>query len=485
MSAGRVISAGGKAVGRSVETVLVGAGLPGSGLTAVVAATAFGLSVVVPAATFGMAAGAGTTAGGGVRTGGATRYLPGVPAGSGTTIMTGGMGPAWHDEAQAGFWQARWWLHPADAANATANPSHARRRGGDIGVLPFGVRILRTGATVVAHRLYRPGGLSHFGEGCENGEGPGSGRFGPAGQAGAGRVASLGRRVLPLHRSARPAYPAGIPRLGRGTVPVARVRKQWHLVPHDRPAGEPPRRRRRRRPGRRPAAAQPRPRRPGRRPPLPRRPARRLAPARTAARRARRGRAVCTPPSSPAGKICVYGDYDVDGVTGTAILLRRSRPLGAKAEFYIPHRIEEGYGLNAEALRRARGRRGRVVVTVDCGITEPRRGRRGEAARAGADRHRPPRDEGPAAGRRRPRPPAAAGPRLPVRRPVRGGRGASSWRGPWPSGSAAATKVDAATSGRSCSTPSAFAALGLVADVVPLHDENRILVRARPEPLAA
>ena len=50
----------------------------------------------------------------------------------------------------------------------------------------------------------------------------------------------------------------------------------------------------------------------------------------------------------------VYGDYDVDGVCGTSILWACLRLAGADdVEYYIPHRVEEGYGVNAEALRRA------------------------------------------------------------------------------------------------------------------------------------
>ena len=70
-------------------------------------------------------------------------------------------------------------------------------------------------------------------------------------------------------------------------------------------------------------------------------------------------------------KIVVYGDYDVDGVCGTSILWSCLRLAGARdADYYIPHRVEEGYGLNAGALERiASDLKGEVVVTVDCGIT--------------------------------------------------------------------------------------------------------------------
>ena len=68
-------------------------------------------------------------------------------------------------------------------------------------------------------------------------------------------------------------------------------------------------------------------------------------------------------------KICVYGDYDVDGVTGTAILLTCLKHLGADADFHVPHRLEDGYGLNLETLRKLAASGVRMVVTVDCGIT--------------------------------------------------------------------------------------------------------------------
>src|SRR5205814_5659575 len=68
-------------------------------------------------------------------------------------------------------------------------------------------------------------------------------------------------------------------------------------------------------------------------------------------------------------KIWVYGDYDVDGVSGTAILLTVLRLMNATYDFHVPHRIDEGYGLNVEALRRIKAGGADVVVTVDCGIT--------------------------------------------------------------------------------------------------------------------
>jgi single-stranded-DNA-specific exonuclease len=65
--------------------------------------------------------------------------------------------------------------------------------------------------------------------------------------------------------------------------------------------------------------------------------------------------------------IAVYGDFDADGVTATALLVETLLALGAQAEPYIPHRVE-GYGLNEDALREL-GQKGiKVIVTVDCGI---------------------------------------------------------------------------------------------------------------------
>jgi single-stranded-DNA-specific exonuclease len=66
--------------------------------------------------------------------------------------------------------------------------------------------------------------------------------------------------------------------------------------------------------------------------------------------------------------IAVYGDFDADGVTATALLVETLSALGGQAEPYIPHRVEEGYGLNEDALGELVQRGIKVVVTVDCGI---------------------------------------------------------------------------------------------------------------------
>lgn len=66
--------------------------------------------------------------------------------------------------------------------------------------------------------------------------------------------------------------------------------------------------------------------------------------------------------------ICIYGDYDVDGMCATAILLECLRLAGVTARFYVPDRLEEGYGLKCDALSRLKEQGVDVVVSVDCGV---------------------------------------------------------------------------------------------------------------------
>lgn len=68
-------------------------------------------------------------------------------------------------------------------------------------------------------------------------------------------------------------------------------------------------------------------------------------------------------------KIVIYGDYDVDGTTSIALLVRFFYAIGIEADFYIPDRMSEGYGLNREAITDLARRGYHLVVTVDCGIT--------------------------------------------------------------------------------------------------------------------
>lgn len=98
-------------------------------------------------------------------------------------------------------------------------------------------------------------------------------------------------------------------------------------------------------------------------------------------------------------RIAIWADYDVDGTTGAAVLVAFLRAIGAAPAYYVPHRIDEGYGLNAEGLRRLRAQGVDLVVTVDCGISNAAEIE--AAARLGltvivVDHHQPP-DELPAA----------------------------------------------------------------------------------------
>ena len=68
-------------------------------------------------------------------------------------------------------------------------------------------------------------------------------------------------------------------------------------------------------------------------------------------------------------KIFVYGDYDVDGVTSTAILYKAIGKLGGKISFYIPERQKEGYGLSENGIRQIKRKGGSLIISVDCGIT--------------------------------------------------------------------------------------------------------------------
>jgi single-stranded-DNA-specific exonuclease len=68
-------------------------------------------------------------------------------------------------------------------------------------------------------------------------------------------------------------------------------------------------------------------------------------------------------------QIAVYGDYDVDGITATALLVHFLSSLGGTVRWYIPHRVQEGYGLNSKALQTMHTEGVTLVITVDCGST--------------------------------------------------------------------------------------------------------------------
>ncbi|HEY7087807.1 MAG TPA: single-stranded-DNA-specific exonuclease RecJ [Tepidisphaeraceae bacterium] len=171
-------------------------------------------------------------------------------------------------------------------------------------------------------------------------------------------------------------------------------------------------------------------------------------------------------------KIVIYGDYDVDGITATAILWHAIRLLGGSVQYYIPHRIEEGYGLNAEAIAQICGDGGRLIVTVDCGITatEPAKVARERGVDLIITDHHEPHAELPECF-------AIVHPRL-----------GDTYPNPHLCGAGVAFKlawgVGLAISGANrvnedfrnfLVEATALAALGTIADVVPLIGENRVL----------
>jgi single-stranded-DNA-specific exonuclease len=173
--------------------------------------------------------------------------------------------------------------------------------------------------------------------------------------------------------------------------------------------------------------------------------------------------------------ICVYGDYDVDGVTGTVILWQLLRQLGAKVDFHVPERLGDGYGVHADALEQIARNGATLVVTVDCGIANVAEAE--EARRLGLELivtdHHEFKDDLPAAA-------VLVHPRLPGSGYPFGGLCGSgvAFKLAWAlcqrvSGS---TKV-AEPFREFLLNGVALAALGTVADCVPLHDENRIFVR--------
>ncbi len=68
--------------------------------------------------------------------------------------------------------------------------------------------------------------------------------------------------------------------------------------------------------------------------------------------------------------VAVYGDFDADGVTGTALLVKALRRYGVDTRSYIPHRVTEGHGLNDGAIDKLAEAGVRLIVTVDCGVSD-------------------------------------------------------------------------------------------------------------------
>src|SRR4051794_7655763 len=158
--------------------------------------------------------------------------------------------------------------------------------------------------------------------------------------------------------------------------------------------------------------------------------------------------------------ITVHGDYDCDGVSSTAILVRALRHLGARCDWYIPDRMGEGYGLTRDGVERLLARGTGLLITADCGITCPEEV---AAARSAGmevivtDHHEP----------------GASLPDCPILHPRLSG---------YPFGELCAAgvvhKLAAALLGiEEAERDVDLVALATVADLVPLRGENRTLVR--------
>jgi len=182
--------------------------------------------------------------------------------------------------------------------------------------------------------------------------------------------------------------------------------------------------------------------------------------------------------------IVIYGDYDVDGITAAAILWKALRLADANVRVYVPHRIEEGYGLNTEAVERLAAEGARVLVTVDCGISGQE-----QVARAGdlgldvivTDHHEPDPDRLPPAL-------ALVNPKLPGSPyPFRDLSGAGvALKLAWAIGRQLSARDRVSTAFREfLIAATGMAALGTIADVVPLTGENHVLARFGLEALAA
>lgn len=174
-------------------------------------------------------------------------------------------------------------------------------------------------------------------------------------------------------------------------------------------------------------------------------------------------------------KIIVYGDYDVDGMTSTSILLRCLRLLGADVDYYIPHRFDEGYGLNCEAMKKIASEGAHCVITVDCGVTSAAEA--AVAREAGlrliiTDHH--------LASSELPQADAVVHPALPnAPYPFAGLTGAGvAFKLAWALCQKAAGEKRVTPPMRKFLLQAvSLAAMGTIADVAPLVDENRVLVR--------
>ncbi|MFK8113255.1 MAG: single-stranded-DNA-specific exonuclease RecJ [Rubripirellula sp.] len=185
--------------------------------------------------------------------------------------------------------------------------------------------------------------------------------------------------------------------------------------------------------------------------------------------------------------IVIYGDYDCDGMTGTAILVNGIRMMGGNVSYHVPNRLEDGYGLNEDAIRKLAKHGKKLIVSVDCGITSIAHAElcKELGVKLIITDHHTMLDRLPDAD-------AIVHPRLPgTAYPFGGLCGAGvAFKLAWSlCQSVCGSKKVSEPMRRFLMQSLSLAAIGTVADVVPLLDENRILVehgirmlRAEPIP---
>ena len=170
--------------------------------------------------------------------------------------------------------------------------------------------------------------------------------------------------------------------------------------------------------------------------------------------------------------ILLYGDYDADGVTAVALLLLLFRHLGVEPELYIPHRVDEGYGLHLEAVEAASAKGVGLIVTVDCGVSAAAEVERAQELGIDVivtDHHEP--------GRHVPRACAVVNPKLTgCLYPFRGLAGVGvAFKLAWALAQSYSPGKRVTEDFRQFLLDAmGLVALGTVADVVPLTGENRV-----------
>ncbi len=167
-------------------------------------------------------------------------------------------------------------------------------------------------------------------------------------------------------------------------------------------------------------------------------------------------------------RIVVHGDYDVDGVCATAVLLRALRSRGGNVGYFLPDRRDDGYGLGETTVGRLAAGGARLIVTVDCGITavEPVAAAQREGVEVIVTDHHAPRADGRLPG-------------CPTVHPAVGGYPCADL-----CGTAVAHKLAEALGAETAAEDLELVALATVADLVPLTGENRRIVREGLEQMA-